>query len=309
MNDNGPAPIIGAGRVRVSRKTPGDFPMSTLVNAGKAGLARGRIELKQTFTNAQDLWAYLFPAVVFTVVMFFMRNATVPGMNFSLSSRTLPSVLGMNFAFGGLVNLMQVMSTEREDGTLLRAKAIPNGMLGYLVGKIVQVSGMSLVGSVLVLVPGLFVADQLEVGTGGWLTLLWVIVLGFLATMPIGAIAGAMISSPRALGLVMLPIMGLVAISGIFYPISSLPSWLQVIGQVFPIYWLGLGMRSALLPDAMAAAEIGNSWHQLETVAVLGGWAVIGLAVAPMVLRRMARRESGSAVAARREKAMQRTVR
>jgi ABC-2 type transport system permease protein len=34
-------------------------------------------------------------------------------------------------------------------------------------------------------------------------------------------------------------------------------------------------------------------------------WAVAGLVLAPMVLRRMARRESGSSVQARREKAMQ----
>jgi ABC-2 type transport system permease protein len=39
---------------------------------------------------------------------------------------------------------------------------------------------------------------------------------------------------------------------------------------------------------------------------VLGLWAVVGLALAPAVLRRMARRESGSAVAARRERALTR---
>ncbi|HKS43594.1 MAG TPA: ABC transporter permease [Amycolatopsis sp.] len=283
--------------------------MSALVTTARAGLDRGRIELKQTFTTAQDLWAYLFPAVILTVVMVFMRGATVPGMAFSLSSRTLPGVLGMNIAFGGLVNVAQALTTEREDGTLLRAKAIPNGMLGYLIGKIIQVSGMSLIGCVLVLIPGVFVTDGLDFGVGAWLTLAWVIVLGFLGTMPIGAILGSLISSPRAMGIVMLPIMGLVAISGIFYPGSALPGWLQVIGQFFPIYWLGLGMRSALLPDAAAAAEIGHSWRHLETVAALGAWAVLGLVVAPIVLRKMARRESGSAVAARREKALQRMPR
>jgi ABC-2 type transport system permease protein len=51
--------------------------------------------------------------------------------------------------------------------------------------------------------------------------------------------------------------------------------------------------------------EIGGSWRHLETLVVLGGWVVIGFALAPVVLRRMARRESGSAVAARRERAMQ----
>ena len=67
-------------------------------------------------------------------------------------------------------------------------------------------------------------------------------------------------------------------------------------------------MRSALLPDELAAVEIGHSWRHLETLGVLGAWAVVGLVLAPIVLRRMARRESGSSVAARREKAMQRVV-
>jgi ABC-2 type transport system permease protein len=40
--------------------------------------------------------------------------------------------------------------------------------------------------------------------------------------------------------------------------------------------------------------------------AVLGARAVAGLVLAPIVLRRMARRESGSSVAKRREKAMRR---
>lgn len=65
-------------------------------------------------------------------------------------------------------------------------------------------------------------------------------------------------------------------------------------------------MRSALLPDAAVSVELGESWRHLETIGVLGAWAVLGLIVAPIVLRRMARRESGSSVAGRREKALQR---
>ncbi|TVT48619.1 ABC transporter permease [Amycolatopsis rhizosphaerae] len=275
-------------------------------DAVRSGLARGRIELRHTFTNTQDLWSYLFPAVALTMVMIFMRGSTVPGMNFSLSSLTLPSVLGMNIGFGGLVNLAQQLAVEREDGTLLRAKAIPNGMTGYLVGKIVQVSGMLLIGCALVLLPGMFLFGGLDVSPGSLLSLVGVLALGLVATMPLGAVIGSLVSSPRSMGVVMLPMMGLIAISGIFYPITALPSWLASIGQLFPVYWLGLGTRSALLPDAMAAVEIGHGWRHLEMVGVLGLWAVIGLAVAPVVLRRMARRESGSSVAARRERALRR---
>jgi hypothetical protein len=101
-------------------------------------------------------------------------------------------------------------------------------------------------------------------------------------------------------------VMGLIAISGIFYPITTLPWWLQWIAEVFPIYWLGLGMRSAFLPATAAGVEIGASWRPLQTAVVLGAWAAAGLILAPIILGRMARRESGSRLAARREKTLQR---
>jgi ABC-2 type transport system permease protein len=65
-------------------------------------------------------------------------------------------------------------------------------------------------------------------------------------------------------------------------------------------------MRSALLPDAAAEVELGESWRHLETIVVLGGWAVVGLLSALIVLPRMARKESGSRMAERRKKALQR---
>ena len=375
--------------------------MSPWTNAARAGLARGRAEVRQTLTNGQDLWNYLFPTMIFLVVMFFMRDSTVPGTNFSLGSRTLPSVIGMGIAFGGLVTLMMQLAVEREDGTLLRAKAIPNGMLGYLVGKIVTVSGMTVVAQLFVLIPSLFMLDGISMdwftlvwvialgliatlplgavagsmfsnprnsglimlgvsayvvveavprageaaqvapgplllvgatglvvnlvclvlllvpgafmldglaldSVGAWLTLVWVVLLGSAAMLPMGAVLGSLIANPRSQGLVMLPLSGLVAISGIFYPITAMASWLQVVAQVFPVYWLGIGVRSALLPDEAAAVELTGTWRQLETLGVLGAWTVAGVLLAPVVLRRMARRESGSSVAARREKAMQR---
>ncbi len=270
----------------------------------RSGVARGGIELRQTLTTGIDLWTYLFPSLVALVTVFFMRGAEVPGTDFSLGASTLPGLLGMNLAFTGLIGVSQLLVTDREDGTLLRAKATPNGMGGYLVGKIVLMGGMAVLGFVIQLLPSLLVVEGLQLDGTGWFTLLWLIPLGLVATMPLGAVLGSIFESPRNLGMITFAIFGLVAISGVFYPITALPGWLQSIGQVFPIYWLGLGTRSAFLPDAMAVAELGGSWRHLETAGVLGLWAVAGLAVAPVVLRRMARRESGSAVAARREKAM-----
>ncbi|MFD9965576.1 ABC transporter permease [Amycolatopsis sp. NPDC058986] len=281
--------------------------MTPLNIATRAGLRRGLIEFRQTLTNKEDLANLTIPTLIFIVVMVFMRGAKLPGTDFSLGSATVPSVLGAGVLFSGLTGMAGALSVEREDGTLLRAKAIPNGMLGYLIGKVVSISCGAVLGIVVTLVPSLFLFDGLATGgLASWLTLLWVLALGLLAALPLGAVFGALASSPRSMGLLMIPIMGLGAISGVFYPITALPEWLQYIAQVFPMYWLGLGMRSALLPDSAVVVEITQSWRPWETLGVLVVWSVIGLTLAPIVLRRMARRESGSSVAARREKAMQR---
>lgn len=274
--------------------------------AVRTGINRGWLEVKQTLTSGQDLFNMLFWPTIALVVMFFMRDATLPGTNFSLGSAAMPGVLGMQVAFAGMIGVSAVLMVEREDGTLLRAKAVPNGMLGYLIGKIVSASFGGVIAVLIVLLPGLLMFDGLTLNIASWITLLWVLAVGLLATLPIGAVFGALTDNPRNLGLIFLPIMGLVAISGIFYPITGMPEWLQFVGQLFPIYWLGLGMRSALLPDVAVAAEIGQSWRHWEMLGVLGLWAVAGLVLAPILLRRMARRESGANMAARRERAMQR---
>ncbi len=273
--------------------------------AVRAGLQRGRIELKQTFTNADSLIPTVIVTGAFRVVMVLTRKTTVPGTHFSLGATMLTSVLGMSIGVNGLATMGGLLATEREDGTLLRAKATPNGMAGYLVGKVIAVSGTILIGIVTTIISGIFLFHGLAVSSvTAWLTLIWVLALGLAATLPIGAILGSLFPSARSAGLITLLIGAIVAMSGIFYPITHLPQWLQWVGQAFPLYWLGLGMRSALLPANLAVVEIGHSWRHLATFGVLTAWAVAGLLVAPVLLRRMARHESGSAVAARREKAM-----
>ncbi|MGH2485437.1 MAG: ABC transporter permease [Ktedonobacterales bacterium] len=275
--------------------------MNQAATALRTGFTRGLIELRQSFTGAA-LIGQLFWPVVTLVAIFFLRDKRIGAGDFTLGAFILPSVLGMFVAFGMLL-VIQYLYAEREDGTLLRAKATPNGILGYFIGKLVTVSGTILAYLAILLIPGLFIVHGLDIGTiGSWLTLAWVLMLGLVATQSIGAILGSMISSPRGVGYISLPVMGLIAISGIFAPITSLPQWLQWSAQVFPMYWLGLGMRSALLPASAVSVEIGASWRHLDTVGALGVWAVLGLIIAPIVLRRMARRESGSSVAARREK-------
>ncbi|MFF0269751.1 ABC transporter permease [Kribbella sp. NPDC004536] len=273
----------------------------------KRGWQRGLIELRQSFTNGPELFSHFLWPVLMLVALFFLRHRDFGSSGLLLGALALPSILGMNAAMG-MVSMSQQLTADREDGTLLRAKAIPNGMVCYLVGKVVSVAGGLLVDLLILLVPGLFLVDGIALGSAHWFTLVWVLLLGLVATLPIGAVLGSVFTSARSQGLIQLPMLGVIAISGIFYPITALPGWLAFVGQLTPVYWMGLGMRSALLPSAAAAVEVGNSWRHLETAGVLSLWAIAGLLLAPVVLRRMARRESGSKVAARRERALQRVA-
>jgi ABC-2 type transport system permease protein len=272
--------------------------------AVRAGLSSGWIETRQAFTEPAGVIGQLFFPVMYAVALLWMRGKTVPGTHFALGAMVLPSLLGMSIAFGGLAGPATAIAYCHEDGTLLRAKATPNGMLGFLIGKILKFSLTTLAGLVLLVIPGSIVAGNLVFDMRTWLMLALIFVGGMMTTVPIGLALGSLMKSTMQSTLVMLAVALLIAPSGIFYPITALPIWMQWVGQAFPMYWVGLGARSAMLPEQMAAVEIGASWRSVETFIVLGVWAAIGILLVPSLLRRMDKRQSGSTLAKVRERMM-----
>jgi ABC-2 type transport system permease protein len=273
----------------------------------RLGLRRGWIEFVQSVRSSQDQWFYLFTAFLAVGYLFLRRNTEVDGTDLLYPSVALPSILGALVAFGVVVGPAYALAMEKEDGTLLRHKAVPHGLAGYFTGQLVFQTLNLLPQMVVILVPSFLLFEDLMAESSGWLTVVWVLLLGLLgllAALPIGMVIGALVPGAQKVGTWgMLPVMVLAGISGIFYPIQQLWGWVEVVAQLFPMYWLGLGMRSAFLPDSAAALELGGSWRTLETV--LGAWAVAGAVVTPRVLRRMSRRSTGSQVQAAREAAVQ----
>ncbi|MGY1716982.1 ABC transporter permease [Geodermatophilus sp. SYSU D01106] len=271
------------------------------------GLRRGWTEFLQSVRSPQDQGFYLFTAVGTVLLLWFNRDNEIGDSGIFYPTYALPSILGALVAFGVVIGPAFALAMEREDGTLLRHKALPHGMQGYVTGQLTYHS-LSLLPSLLtILVPSLLLFDGLmSGGAAGWLTVAWVVVLGLLATLPLGMVLGSVVPGTQKVGTWgMLPILTLTAISGIFFPLQALWGWVQGLAQVFPVYWIGLGLRSAFLPDAAVTLEVGDSWRTGLTVLVLAAWAVAGALVTPRVLRRMARRQSGSTVEAAREASLQ----
>lgn len=269
--------------------------------AVRAGVSRGWIETRQAAVI--NYWG---PPVAFAGMLFWRQGKTVPGTDFALGAMVLPSLLGMQIAVGGFTGPAAAIAADAEDGTLLRAKATPNGMLGYLVGKIVMSAWKTLALLMALVIPGVMVAGDLAVSVRTWPLLALTVVAGMVATVPMGLALGSLMKSSMQAALLVVVSLAVSLMSGIFTPLAILPTWMQWVAQAFPFYWVGLGARSAMLPTEMAAVEIGGSWRTVETFAVLGVWAVIGLVLAPSLLRRMARRQSGSTMAAVRQRVISR---
>ncbi|GHA48704.1 transport permease protein [Streptomyces tauricus] len=277
-----------------------------MTNVWRAGLQRGRIELRHLLRSPKEMSGHLTNVVVALVIAVYVTG-DVPGTHVPTAHLVLAGFAAYLLFQIGLVNLPQILVTEREEGTLLRLRATPGGIPAYLVAKSMLVVVMAAGTLALLLaVAALLVDGPLPHGPGGWLTLLWVTTLGLLAVVPLGAAVGAVLPNPReALALIMLPTMALLFTSGTVFPSTSLPVPVQQVAAVFPLKWMAQGLRSALLPDTARTAEAAGSWELPMVALVLTAWAVLGFLLAVPLLRRAARRESGSRLSARHRKAAQ----
>ncbi|MFE1801887.1 ABC transporter permease [Streptomyces sp. NPDC059517] len=277
-----------------------------MTNAWRAGLQRGRIELRHLLRNPKELSGHLANVVAAVAIAAYVTG-DVPGTHVPMAHLLLAGFAAYLLFQIGLVNLPQILVTEREEGTLLRLRATPGGIPAYLVAKTLLVVVVAVGTLALLLAVAALLADgPLPHGPGGWLTLLWVTTLGLLAVVPLGAAIGAVLPNPReALALIMLPTMGLLFTSGTVFPITALPVSVQQVAAVFPLKWMAQGLRSALLPDTARTAEVAGSWELPMVALVLTAWSVLGFLLAVPLLRRAARRESGSRLSARHRKAAQ----
>ena len=80
------------------------------MNAVLLGVKRGWIEQVQSLTTRADqVWIVLLNGI-FIAVLWFQRDATIPGTDISLALATLPSLIGMNVLIGGYMGTAQQLA-------------------------------------------------------------------------------------------------------------------------------------------------------------------------------------------------------
>ena len=282
--------------------------MNPRAHAIRIGLQRGWTEFKLSLRAPEDMTFYVVWGLGILIYLFVNRDNAVEGTSLSVAVLALPGVLAAMVVFGAVVGPAFTLVLEREDGTLLRAKSAPFGLDAYVAGQVLfQFLGVLPMLILLLVPPAFFLEGLAPQGAVGWVVAVVLVVLGTLAMLPLGFVVGSLARKAVHVSTgAMMPIMGLAAISGIFSPITVLWGWVQVVAQVFPMYWLGHALRWVFLPEEAAALELGGRWNLLGAFVVIALWGAVGLALTPRILGRMAQRESGSAVEARKVERLQR---
>lgn len=262
----------------------------------RLGALQARTETRNRFLRATALGHLFLPIVLVVIFTNIDVESALGG-----AAGMLAGIATASLFVGGLVGITGELVTEQDDGTMLRVRTLPFGLSGYLVGKTMSLLVSSMVSVLLILVPAhLLVTPILPSTPLGIVAFLGLAALTLFAAVPLGSVIGAVLKSPLAVMPVSLVAYGLMVVSGIFFPISVLPEWVEVPAKLFPVYWLGLLGRSILVPGV----ELAGPLEAALAIGVPLLWGVLGLLLAPRALRVMTRRQSGSrleALAARRQ--------
>lgn len=272
---------ISAPRHRTDEAVP------SLPSSLRIGLSRIVPELKMFYRRPEQLiLTFSMPAII-CVLLSSIFSETVPGAGTSTGAVIAASMLAYGILSTSFINLGISIAADRDTGALRRLRGTPATATSYFIGKIVLVAIASLAEAVILLAVGVaFFQLHLPTTVFGWFTLSWVFVLGivscsllgiFVSNYAMNAVSAAVITNGPAVGLQFL--------SGTYVPLMMLPTWMLMIGSVFPVKWMAQGFRSVLLPEQMAAFEPAGSWEHGRIFLVLTAWSIGGLLACLAVFR------------------------
>ena len=262
--------------------------MSTLTIAA----SRTRLETLQFLRQRDSLvFSLLFPVILMLIFGSVFTEELAPGISFS------QYFVGGVAAAGVLLTSLQTMAIEiaieRDNGTLKRLRGTPMPPVAFFLGKIGQVLLTTVLQLVILLTVAALLFDVALPATAElWWRFTWIVILGAAAGTVLGIAFSSVPPNARsASAIVTPPMIVLQFISGVYFVISDLPSWMVDLASFFPLKWMAQGMRSVFLADTgWLQVEPSGSWQTTETALVLLTWLVAGLVLARLTFRWLPRR-------------------
>jgi ABC-2 type transport system permease protein len=199
----------------------------------------------------------------------------------------LPGMLALSTVLSGFQNLSSYVAAERFNGTIKRLAGTPLPAASYFIGKTGQTLYLIGAQTVLLLLAARFLFDvPLSADAGQWALLAGLMVLSTAAWATVAiAFTAVPKSAQSASTLAVLPVLLLSFTSGVYFPFSQLPEWLQSASNFFPLRWTASAFRSVFLPTGFEASEPGGSYDMPMAFMVLAAWTVAGTVMARLAFK------------------------
>lgn len=252
-------------------------------------IARSRIgiELKQFFRDRESaLFNFMLPMILL-VVFGSVFSGNIGPIGVSFAQYFLAGMIASGMLYTAFQNLAIALPMERDDGTLKRLQALPIAPAAYFAGKIGTVVVAYTAQVVILLIVGVLFFDiTLNIGVSGFVTFLWVSVLGLTAATLLGIAFSVVPRQGKGAAAIVAPVvLVLQFISGVFFVFTDLPAWMQQVAAVFPLKWMTQAMRAVFLPEAAGAFEVAGSFELGRVALILTLWCVVGFVLAVKLFR------------------------
>jgi ABC-2 type transport system permease protein len=177
-------------------------------------------------------------------------------------------------ALSTFTTLAVSLTTQREHGQLKRYRGTPMPPWTFIAGQIVRAELQALAMAAILLAIGA-VAYGIPVPAATFPAFVLYLLLGTATLCSLGIALSSFTPTPDAASTVApFSVVILSFISGVWIPVDQLPSWLESVGKLFPLYHLALGLQTTLAPGASGSGlEAGN-------LIALAIWAAIGVRIA-----------------------------
>ena len=170
---------------------------------------------------------------------------TAVASNYKYIDFLIPGLIGFSALTSPMFALVNISSTYRRDKVFKLLSLTPLTKTEWLLSKIVWYIGTTVVSFILMSAVGVY-------AFGAHIALTWGIAM-FLAIGPfffvsLGMLVGTISNSPESAAvvgnLVTFPMMFL---SGTFFPVSSMPMYLQALAHVLPLYYMIDGLNNVMI--------------------------------------------------------------
>ena len=171
---------------------------------------------------------------------------------------------------------------EKEAGTMEQVRMSPIGPVPYVLGKTAPYFAVSLISSMSIVVAAILLFDMPM--RGSWLVLLGIVSLFLVGALAFGLLISSIADSQQvAFQLALLTsFLPTLMLSGFIFPISSMPTFLQVVTRIVPARYFLVALRGIVLkgvgpsdfwPDVVALIVYAIAILGLASVRVRRQWA------------------------------------